>query len=138
MKAYSPVYLGIPVVDELKFPKLKSVLEKIPVFQTIPAKRVEHPLDDKSMTKVGFIVVVLSTPSRMEFTLFQGYCLLQYGSKEKADNARMLLDGLNFGKDHTFCAYPFTALKNIQVPDEDWEEPQKEEYIDVVGILHSW
>jgi len=47
----------------------------------------------------------------------------------------MLLDGYVLDKKHTFSAYSFSALNNIQAPEENWEPPQKEKFIDVVSLF---
>ncbi|CAD5212047.1 unnamed protein product [Bursaphelenchus okinawaensis] len=107
---------GIPVIDAARLPKLKNVLSK--VFGLQKASYVdEYPLDEKNQTK--------------------GYCFIEYQNKEAAEAARILIDNFNLDKNHTFSAYSFSSLRNLEQPDDNWKVPDRRTFTDV-GDLWWW
>lgn len=67
----------------------------------------------------------------------QGYCFLEYQTKEAANAVLAICDGHRLDKNHTFTAYPFTAIRNMKEPERDWKVPEKRSYVDLVGWIGS-
>lgn len=76
-----------------------------------------------------------SNSSSTIFAIFQGYCFVEYPSKEIADTAVQLLDGHVLDKNHTFAAYNMIEIRNIKEPDPDWKPPTAKPYVDVVSFV---
>uniref|UniRef100_A0A914D0L2 RRM domain-containing protein n=1 Tax=Acrobeloides nanus TaxID=290746 RepID=A0A914D0L2_9BILA len=107
---------GIPAVGSDRLPKLKNVLGKL-FGLTNPDYHDHYPLDADGKTN--------------------GYCFVEYPSKEIADTAVQLLDGHVLDKNHTFAAYNMIEIRNIKEPDPDWKPPTAKPYVDV-GNLWWW
>lgn len=58
---------------------------------------------------------------------------MEYPSKDTAEAERILIDGFVLDKNHTFSAYPFSVLKNLQEPDRDWKMPERRTFNNVVS-----
>ncbi|TMS34911.1 hypothetical protein L596_002409 [Steinernema carpocapsae] len=110
------VVFNIPVVGEDRFPKLKNVLTKI-FTATCKEYNDEYPLDAEGKTK--------------------GFCFLELKNRELAEHSAALLDGHVLDKKHVFKATVFADIIHMAQPDENFEPPQKREYVDN-GDLWWW
>lgn len=60
---------------------------------------------------------------------------MEYPTRDSAENARILIDGFVLDKNHTFSAYSFSSLKNLEKPAEKLHVEEKRKYNDVVSLL---
>ncbi|KAI6242660.1 Eukaryotic translation initiation factor 3 subunit B [Aphelenchoides fujianensis] len=108
------IVFGLPKATQEKLPKLESILNKF--FKLQDYEHVHHiPVDENGTSK--------------------GYCFIEYPSKEIAEAARLVLDGLQLDRNHTFSAYSMTAIHNAPAPEPNWKAPEKRKYPENVGDL---
>ncbi|KAI6228253.1 Eukaryotic translation initiation factor 3 subunit B [Aphelenchoides besseyi] len=106
------IVFGLPIATKEKYPKLEGVLNKFFKIQDfVPVYHV--PVDGNGTTK--------------------GYCFIEYPSKDIAEAARVVLDGLQLDRNHTFSAYSMSLLHNAPAPEANWSVPQKRKFPDNVG-----
>uniref|UniRef100_A0A7E4VHJ0 Eukaryotic translation initiation factor 3 subunit B n=1 Tax=Panagrellus redivivus TaxID=6233 RepID=A0A7E4VHJ0_PANRE len=107
---------GIPIIDQAKMEKLKTVLNKLFVLTSAPVSTL-IPTDETGNTK--------------------GYCFVEYATPELASAAANLLDNHRFDKSHTFSAYILSSMGKMEKPSEEWKEPTPHSWIDA-GDLWWW
>ncbi|CAJ0577883.1 unnamed protein product, partial [Mesorhabditis spiculigera] len=110
------ILFGLPIVNKEKFPKLQAVVAKV-LNGINTSNKVEYPVDADGNTK--------------------GCLFVEWESKDVAQYALTVLNGYRLDKNHAFSAISIADMKSMEKPDEEWEAPKPNEYVNV-GDLWSW
>uniref|UniRef100_A0A914HAV1 Eukaryotic translation initiation factor 3 subunit B n=1 Tax=Globodera rostochiensis TaxID=31243 RepID=A0A914HAV1_GLORO len=108
---------NIPTISSDRLPKLRNVLAGVFSIQNTYKYNDNYPLSEDGKTK--------------------GFCFLEYQTKEAANAVLAVCDGHRLDKNHTFAAYPFTAVRSMKEPEKDWKKPERQPYVDL-GDPWSW
>ncbi|KAI9296406.1 translation initiation factor eIF-3b [Neoconidiobolus thromboides FSU 785] len=110
---------GLPKVDESKYDKLITVVQKIfKKYGTLVQDNIVMPMSEKDGKNTS-----------------EGFLFLEFENAEQAALAIKHVNGYPFDKKHTLAVNKFTDVETYSALSNDYIEPELEEYVEKEHLL---